>query len=70
MGDFKQMIAEDFGIKQKPITTQNPQANAMIEQAHQTIGHMIRSFQIQNLELDLNDPWSDILAATMFAPCI
>ena len=39
----------------------------MIERAHQTIGHMIRSFQVQNLELDLNDPWSDILAATMFA---
>ena len=67
MGDFKQMVAEDFGIKRKPITTRNPQANAMIERAHQTIGHMIRSFQVQNLELDLNDPWSDILAATMFA---
>ena len=67
MGDFKRMIAEDFGIKRKPITTRNPQANAMIERAHQTIGHILRSFQIQNLELDLDDPWSDILAATMFA---
>ena len=61
------MIVEDFGIKRKPITTRNPQANAIIERVHQTIGNIIRSFQVQNLELDLDDPWSDILAATMFA---
>ena len=67
MWNFKAMVVKDFGIKHKPITTYNPQANAIIiERTHQTIENNIRSFQVQNLELDLDDPWSDILATTMF----
>jgi hypothetical protein len=52
-------------IKIKPITTRNPQANAIIERVHQMIGNIIRTFDVQNM--DEKDPWSGILAATMFA---
>ena len=51
--------------KRKPITTRNPQSNAMIERIHQTIGNIIRTFDVSNIVN--NDPWSGILAATMFA---
>jgi hypothetical protein len=33
-----------YGLKLKPITTRNPQANAIIERVHQTIGNIIRTF--------------------------
>ena len=61
------MIEKDYGIKLKRITARNPQANAIIERAHQTIGNVLRTFQVQNTILDKDDPWSGILAATMFA---
>ena len=38
-----------------------------MERIHQTIGNVLRTFEIQKDELDEDDPWSGILAATMFA---
>ena len=67
MAEFSKMIKDDYGITRKPITTRNPQANAILERVHQTIGNMIRTFRAQEAELDEEDPWSGILSATMFA---
>ena len=53
------------GLNRKPITTRNPQSNAIIERIHQTIGNIIHIFDVSNT-VD-NDPWSGILAATIFA---
>ena len=41
MAEFSQMIKNDYGIKPRPITTRNPQANAIIERVHQTIGNIL-----------------------------
>ena len=49
----------------KPIKTRNPQYNAIIERIHKTIGNIIRKFDVSNIIN--NNPWSGILAATMFA---
>ena len=66
--DFRDMLVEDYGIKRKVISTRNPQANAIVERAHQTLGNLIRSFEVQDDPyIDENDPWSGILAATAFA---
>lgn len=65
--EFRDMIVNDYGIKCKPITVRNPQANAIVERVHQVIGNMIRTFELENNYLDDNDPWSGILAATAFA---
>ena len=67
MAEFTQMIKEDYGIKKKPITTRNPQANGILERVHQTIGSMIKSFRVHDTELDEEDPWTGILGAVMFA---
>jgi len=68
MGDFAQMIVNDYDIKHKGILKRNPQANAIIERAHQTIGNMIRTFEVYNDDsIDEANPWSGILSATMFA---
>ena len=65
MAEFAKMVRNDYRLKIKPITTRNPQANAIIERVHQTIGNIIRTFDVQSM--DEKDPWSGILAATMFA---
>jgi transposase InsO family protein len=65
MAEFAKMVKNDYGLKLKPITTRNPQANAIIERVHQTIGNIIRTFNVQSM--DEKDPWKGILAATMFA---
>ena len=63
--EFAKMCHNDYGLKRKPITTRNPQSNAIIERIHQTIRNIIRTFDVSNIVN--NDPWSDILSATMFA---
>ena len=66
--EVTKMIKDDYGIRAKPTTTRNPQANAVVERVHQTIGNMIRTFQVyDNDELDDDDPWSGVLAAVMSA---
>ena len=65
LGEFAQMISNDYGIKRKGITTRNPQANAIIERIHQTLGNIVRTFELQ--DLSDNNPWQGILAAAMFA---
>ena len=65
MAEFSAMLVNDYGIKKKPITKRNPQANAIVERVHQTIGNMIRTFQVQ--DLDEKDPWAGILTAVAFA---
>ena len=65
MAEFAKMCQHDNGLKRKPITTKNPHSNAIIEQIHQTIGNIIRTFGVSKIVN--NDPWSGILAATMFA---
>ena len=65
MAEFSQLCHNEYGLKSKPITTRNPQSNAIIERIHQTIGNIIRTFDVSNIVN--NDPWSGILAVTMFA---
>ena len=65
--EFIIMVTKDYGIKKKPITVRNPQANAIIERVHQTIGNIIRTFELETNFLDNNDPWAGILSATAFA---
>eukprot|EP00957_Ditylum_brightwellii_P185668 14136460-Ditylum_brightwellii.AAC.1 len=61
------MILKDYGVKERPITVRNLQDNSIIESIHQTIGNMIRSFQIHSIDIDEKDPWTGILSAVRFA---
>ena len=67
MAEVTKMIKNDYGIKKRPITVRNPQANSIVERVHQTISNILRTFEIHNTTVDDEDPWSGILAATMFA---
>ena len=59
------MAIRNYGIKRKPITKRNPQANAILERVHQTLGNIIRTMNTDHLDED--DPWGGVLAAAMFA---
>ena len=65
--EFRTMVKDEYGIKSKPITVRNPQANAIIERVHQVIANMIRTFELESTYMDKEDPWSGILAATAYA---
>ena len=65
--DFKHMILHDYGMKQKPITVRNPQANAIVECIHQVIANIVQTFELKNNYLDIEDPWKGVLSATAFA---
>jgi hypothetical protein len=65
--DFQKMIKNDYGVKGKPITVRNPQANAIVERVHQVNGNMIRTFELEDNYLDEDDPWKGILSAAAFA---
>ena len=43
-------LCESYGIKRKPTTVKNPQANAILERVHQVLGQMLRTS-----ELDMAD---------------
>ena len=61
------MVLHDYGIKCKPITVRNPQANAIVERIHQVIENIIRTFDLEANFLDNDNPWKGILAATGLA---
>jgi transposase InsO family protein len=60
----KQMC-ENYGIKAKPTTNHNPQANAIIERVHKVVNHMLRSLEDENLEED--NPFDNFLQSTAWA---
>jgi hypothetical protein len=65
--EVKALFEHEYGVTRKPITTRNPQANAIVERAHQTIHNMIRSKLIKDSR-DLPDgKWDGILSAVAFA---
>lgn len=65
MAEFRDMLQNDYGITATKISPRNPQANAILERVHQTIGNMIRTFEVQ--DSDDMDPIDGILSAVMFA---
>ena len=67
LAETRKMLQEDYGCEVASITTRNPQANAIVERVHQTIGEHIRTFQIHSSEIDEDDPFGGILSAVAFA---
>ena len=43
------------------------QQNSIVEKAHQTIGNILSTFKIQEVDLEDENPWEGILVSTMFA---
>ena len=47
MAEVTKMIRNDYGIKKRPITVRNPQANSIVERVHQTISNILRQWMMK-----------------------
>ena len=48
--DFKNsLIEKEYGMKTKPASSGNPQANAIIERIHRLLGNLIRYFNLHDI---------------------
>jgi hypothetical protein len=66
--EFGDLLRREYpNIKIKPSSKQNPQANAILERAHGTIGNMIRTYQVEGIDLDEDDPFAGLVLAVSFA---
>ena len=63
---FEETIA-NYGLEKHPTTAYNPQANGIIERVHQVITDMLRTFELEEQDLDEKDPWTPFLQAACFA---
>ena len=61
------LLRDNYGIICRPIMTRKPQANPFLERAHQNIGNIIYSFQLDKAKLNMDDPWEGILSTVIFA---
>jgi hypothetical protein len=67
MAEVIQLLRDEYGVKRKPITSRNPQANSMVERAHKTLHNLINAQIIRGTQdLDEDDPWTGVLSATRF----
>jgi hypothetical protein len=48
--EFQELL-QSYGIKSRPITVNNPQANAILERAHQTIANQMRSLVLMSVDI-------------------
>jgi hypothetical protein len=68
--EFKHVFEEmrkNYGMKKRVTTAYNPQANGIVERVHLVLADALRTFELQERELDINDPWSAFLASAAFA---
>jgi hypothetical protein len=68
--EFKNVFDEmrkNYGMKKRVTTAYNPQANGIIERVHLVLADALRTFELQEREMDENDPWSSFLASAAFA---
>jgi hypothetical protein len=60
-------LCKNFGLIPKPITAHNPQGNSTIEKVHATLGNILRTFELENQDLNDNDPWTTFLNSAAWA---
>ena len=64
---FKNWLRTSIRLKQSLRQLKNPQANSVLEPIHQVIANMLRTFELEEQEVDKDDPWTGILNAVGWA---
>ena len=65
--EFQELMTEEYKIKPAPAGVRNPQANSILERIHQVVGNMLRTFELEERELDEQRPFAGILSAVAWA---
>ena len=66
-GEVQNLLLNEYGINRKPISTRNPQANAMLERAHKTLHDYMRTWQIKDKTGLEGGTWDGVLSGLRFA---
>ena len=61
------LTEQEYGIKKKPDSSGNPQANVTMEQVHQVLGNIVRTYNLQETYVDDAEPCMGILATEDFS---
>lgn len=65
--EFQELLTS-YGIKNRPITTANPQANSVLERAHQTMANQMRSIILMSLQINtIDDMQQQIVSPVQWA---
>ena len=62
-------LCDSYGLRHKPTTAKNPQANAINERIHGVIGNMLRKSGLDGSDLDENDLFEEFLSNAAWAIC-
>ena len=65
-GMFDKML-KSYGCKHKPTTKYNPQSNGIIERVHLVLTDILRTFEMEERELDEHEPFTEFLSSAAFA---
>jgi hypothetical protein len=57
---------KNYGLTKARTTPYNPQSNGIIERVHQVLNDALRTFELEERELDQYDPWTPFLQAACF----
>jgi hypothetical protein len=68
LGKESQELLQSYGVKSVPTTVKSHQAY-FVECVDQTLGNMLRSYELEDHDFDYQDPWSQILANCAWAIC-
>jgi transposase InsO family protein len=60
-------LRKNYSLKKKRSLEYNPQSNGIIERVHQVLNDILRTFELEEMELNNDDPWSEFLSAAAFA---
>ena len=65
--EFQELLSS-YGIKSRPITVANPQANSVLERAHQTMANQMRSIILMSLNINtIDDMQQQIVSPVQWA---
>ena len=67
MLEVTSLIEDEYGIRRVNTTVRNPQANAMVERAHQTMHNLVRTQSIKDVDSLPDGTFDGVLSATRFA---
>ena len=64
--EFEETL-DNYGCERKVTTPFNPQGNSVVERTHQVIGDALQTFELEERDLDEDDPFGPFLAAVSWA---
>ncbi len=67
--NFTSDPCDTYGIKHKPTSVKNPQANAIMERIHAVLGNMLCRSELKTSEMVKASDINDFLSDTAWAVC-